>query len=325
MSAMPTVFFPSFMAAVVLSACGGGGGSDDETPPLPVASYGIGGEVEGLGSGKSLLLQNNGGNDLTLSSNGAFEFPAKVEAGKPYNVTVAKQPQFQTCTVAKGSGIANAAISDIRVQCADDPANSDTSAACFSSDKPFVTGSLWAYITPTGKNGSEAMGESTFEGRKAYQVREFFINGNSDSTPFRYTYTNNIDGVNYLYGNWGGSGSRHVLFNYKETFTPPLAVPLSLPLNQPHTASYTAVNTNNIQNTTTQVVRTSVYLGRETIQTAFGTFETCKMQYTTQRDGGQPAVDTQWIIASGRLTGLVAQTNEKGTTSQPTNIEVNWN
>lgn len=326
MRSTSTVFLPSLMTALVLTACGGGGSDDDDdTPPLPTPTYGIGGEVTGMASGKSLVLQNNGIHDLTLSSNGAFEFSAKVEAGKPYDVTVATQPQSQTCMVTNGSGSASATVANIQVQCTDEPISTDTSAACFSSDKPYVTGSVWTYTTPGAapspdKTRYEAMGEATFEGKRTYRVRQTF-----NSTPFRNTYTNNADGMNYVHGHSGGSGDVYVRYIYEETYTPALAVPLAIPLNRPHTASYSNDNKNNIQNTTTQVVQTTAYLGRETIQTAFGTFETCKMQYTIQRNGGQPEVNTDWVIATGKLTGLIAQSNAKGATTQPTNIEVNWN
>ncbi|MGF6212088.1 hypothetical protein [Comamonas sp. 4034] len=321
MRSTSTVFLPSLMTALVLTACGGGGSDDDDdTPPLPTPTYGIGGEVTGMASGKSLVLQNNGIHDLTLSSNGAFEFSAKVEAGKPYDVTVATQPQSQTCMVTNGSGTANAIVANIKVQCTDKPVVADTSAACFASDRPFIKGSSWTYVTPDKRASNEAAGEATFEGRKTYQIVK-----SNEGTPYRSTYTNNADGMSYVHGNSGNAGLPNALLRYTEVYTPALAVPLSLPLNQPHTASFTVVFTDPIRTITTQVVQTTAYLGRETIQTAFGTFETCKMQYTIQKDGGQPAVNTDWVIATGKLTGLIAQSNANGTTIQPTNIEVNWN
>ena len=86
-----------------------------------MASYAIGGEVSGLASGKSLVLQNNGGDDLTQAKNGAFEFATKLAAGVSYAVTIATQPNGQLCTVHAGSGTANALVSNIKVECADTP------------------------------------------------------------------------------------------------------------------------------------------------------------------------------------------------------------
>jgi hypothetical protein len=81
-------------------------------------SYTIGGTVSAL-SGSGLVLQNNGGNNLALSSNGSFTFTAAVAAGTTYNVTVLTQPAnpAQTCTVANGSGTANANVTNVSVTC----------------------------------------------------------------------------------------------------------------------------------------------------------------------------------------------------------------
>jgi len=79
-----------------LSACGGGGSSD--------VSYSIGGSLSGLGAGKSVVLQNNGGDDLTLSANGGFIFATALGGGNVYDVTVLTQPVDQTCTVSNGTG-----------------------------------------------------------------------------------------------------------------------------------------------------------------------------------------------------------------------------
>jgi len=69
-----------------------------------INTYTIGGTVTGLGSGKSVVLQNNGGNNLTVSTNGSFTFTTPVNYGGSYVVTVLTQPTGQTCTVSSGSG-----------------------------------------------------------------------------------------------------------------------------------------------------------------------------------------------------------------------------
>ena len=51
----------------------------------------IGGHVSDL-EGSGLVLQNNGGDDLPIASNGSFDFPTPLPAGAQYNVTVAAQP-----------------------------------------------------------------------------------------------------------------------------------------------------------------------------------------------------------------------------------------
>jgi len=91
--------------ASLLAACGG---SDAACAGLFGACGGsdatIGGTVSGLASGSSVTLQNNNGNDLTVSANQSFTFTTDVKAGAAYNVTVLTQPAGGTCTVTNGSG-----------------------------------------------------------------------------------------------------------------------------------------------------------------------------------------------------------------------------
>ncbi len=81
----------------------------------------IGGTVGGLVG--TVVLRNNGGNDLSLSANGSFSFSATVANGAPYNVTVLSQPATQTCAVANGSGTASANVTNVAVTCTNNPSN----------------------------------------------------------------------------------------------------------------------------------------------------------------------------------------------------------
>jgi hypothetical protein len=56
------------------------------------STFTIGGTVTGLGSGQSVVLQNNGGNSLTVSANGPFVFSTQIASGSTYGVTVATTP-----------------------------------------------------------------------------------------------------------------------------------------------------------------------------------------------------------------------------------------
>ena len=103
-------------ALAVLSGCGGGGnGAFLPVPPSVSTSYTIGGTLSGLSG--TVVVRNNAGNDLTLKADGAFAFTDAVIAGNPYAVTIAQQPQGQTCTVTAGQGTATANVSDVRVVC----------------------------------------------------------------------------------------------------------------------------------------------------------------------------------------------------------------
>lgn len=82
----------------------------------------VGGTLSGLNGG-SVVLQNNGGDDLTLSTDGPFQFSIPVDSGSAYSVSVLTQPTSpaaQTCTVdsttAAGT-IDSADVTDVAVSC----------------------------------------------------------------------------------------------------------------------------------------------------------------------------------------------------------------
>jgi 6-phosphogluconolactonase (cycloisomerase 2 family) len=111
------------IAALALAACGGGGGgggggsgSGSTTPPPAATTYTIGGSVTGLSG--TLVLQDNGGNNLTVTTAGNFTFSTQLASGAAYSVTVLTQPSGQTCTVANGSGTVSANVTNVAVSCA---------------------------------------------------------------------------------------------------------------------------------------------------------------------------------------------------------------
>lgn len=80
----------------------------------------VGGNLSGLITGTVQLL-NNGGDLLSLSSDGTFTFSTPLKVGSNYDVTVQTQPAGQTCTVANGIGvIGESDISNVVVTCSVD-------------------------------------------------------------------------------------------------------------------------------------------------------------------------------------------------------------
>jgi len=80
-------------------------------------AYKVGGKVVGTLPGSSIILQDNAGDDLTISSDGSFVFPAKVSSGAQYVVTVKSSPGL-SCAVSQGNGVmASADISAVDVEC----------------------------------------------------------------------------------------------------------------------------------------------------------------------------------------------------------------
>lgn len=85
-----------------------------------VRNYTVGGRVSGLVEGAEVVLQNNGGGDLTVNADGEFVFAAALLDGASYAVTVLSEPGSpkQACTVAYGVGRIEAAdVTDIEVDC----------------------------------------------------------------------------------------------------------------------------------------------------------------------------------------------------------------
>ena len=81
-----------------------------------VTTYSIGGTVSGLSG--TVVLQDNGGNDLSVSASGPFTFSTGLTTGSAYNVTVKTNPAGQTCSVANGSGtVGSADITNVAVTC----------------------------------------------------------------------------------------------------------------------------------------------------------------------------------------------------------------
>jgi hypothetical protein len=81
------------------------------------ATYSVGGTLSGLTG--TVVLQNNGTNDLTLTANGSFTFTSKLASSTAYNVSVKTQPAGQICFLnASNVGtILSANVSNISVTC----------------------------------------------------------------------------------------------------------------------------------------------------------------------------------------------------------------
>ena len=98
----------NFLLILALSACSDGGHS----------TVLVAGTVTGLSSGTSAVLQNNGGDDTTVTTDGPFAFSIPVASGAPYSVTVLTQPFGETCVVSNGGGIAHGTDTiDVSVLC----------------------------------------------------------------------------------------------------------------------------------------------------------------------------------------------------------------
>ena len=113
----------SILLCIALSACHNedtNPGSQPAAAPVTPATYSVSATVSGL-DGTGLVLQNNGGGDITVTANGTVTFASQM-TGTVFDVTIQTQPggPAQTCTVANGAGtIAQANVTSVTVTCAD--------------------------------------------------------------------------------------------------------------------------------------------------------------------------------------------------------------
>jgi len=157
---------PASQTCSVSSGSGTVEGADvtDVNVTCSANAYTVGGNVSGLSG--TLVLQNNGADDQTLSSDGSFTFPTPVAQGSPYSVTILSDPMLQTCVVVNGSGtMGEAQVTNVSVLCAPNayvtPALSATSIDLFSLDPS--TGLLNSSpATAYSAGGLENFGQMTF-------------------------------------------------------------------------------------------------------------------------------------------------------------------
>lgn len=84
----------------------------------------VGATVTGLDA-DGLVLQNNGGNEVSVVKDGAVMFPGHTLSGQPFSITVKTQPRIagspwpaQLCTVANGNGTVGDGPVDVSITCA---------------------------------------------------------------------------------------------------------------------------------------------------------------------------------------------------------------
>jgi hypothetical protein len=83
------------------------------------------------------VLQNNGGDDLAVTTSGTFSFATPLASAAAYSVSVKTQPTtpVQTCTVANASGtVGAAAVTNVLVTC-----STTTTVACGHENGTVVT------------------------------------------------------------------------------------------------------------------------------------------------------------------------------------------
>ncbi len=154
------------LGVTTTETCGDYGGSFDcSTTPVQVRSkvpgtFSVSGTVSGLTG--TLILQNNGGDDLKLTENGSFTFATELEDLAVYDIEFLTQPDGQSCkTMTINSGRINGAdVTDISVICS--RSFTDVAAIAGGIDHSIALktdGTVWAW----GSNRVGQLGAETTE------------------------------------------------------------------------------------------------------------------------------------------------------------------
>ena len=166
----------------------------------PGYSYTVGGTVSGL-AGSGLVLQNNGGDDRSLSANGAFSFPTPLSDTSAYTITVKTQPTTpsQICTVNNGTGTINGEpAGDVVVNCMTGSASiafSSSGAAEFAyvakTNGTISDGTISAYTISTTNGTLSPLGTPVAAGKFPASITVAggfaYVANMSDNTISAYT------------------------------------------------------------------------------------------------------------------------------------------
>jgi len=144
------------LCMMIIAACNGGIVPKLPVPPPP-QTFTVGGSVSGL-TGSGLVLQNNGGDNLTIATSGNFTFATALASGAAFNVTVKTQPlsPTQTCVVTNPTGtLGSANITNVVVTCT-------TNTYSIGGSVTGLTGAGLVLQDNAGNDLAVAAGSSTF-------------------------------------------------------------------------------------------------------------------------------------------------------------------
>ncbi|MDX1960651.1 MAG: DUF1566 domain-containing protein [Leptospiraceae bacterium] len=128
----------------------------------------IGGFVAGLSG--TVVLQNNGGDNKTVTANGSFTFDTSISQGGSYIVTVLTNPVNQFCSITNGTGIANGSVTDIIVDCNNNPGTTVQSFTDLGNQtiRDNNTGLVWMKCTMSNVSGVPRGGSSCTTGTAGF-------------------------------------------------------------------------------------------------------------------------------------------------------------
>ena len=114
------------------------------TVTCTTASFLVGGMIIGL-TGSGLVLQDNGGDNLSVAAIGSFHFATPLASGATYAVTVLTQPSnpAETCGVGAGSGtVGRGNVASVEVICTPNSAGTGFWIPYLATPVPSTSGGL---------------------------------------------------------------------------------------------------------------------------------------------------------------------------------------
>lgn len=107
------------LSVLALVGCSENSDPENPNPEKIEASYSVGGIVSGL-NGDSIIIQNNGADDTTITENGEYTLLAAYSDQSSYEISISKQPEDpnQNCSISGNSGtIDNADVVTVDIDC----------------------------------------------------------------------------------------------------------------------------------------------------------------------------------------------------------------
>ncbi len=172
---------------------------------LAAATFTVGGSISGLAG--TVVLQNNGGDDLSVASNGGFTFATAVAGGNAYAVTVKTAPSGQSCAVRSGSGtVGSANVGSVEVTCATAAAllpQGDWKQERCTPIGPGQWGrSLWRITKQSETRATVGQGVATYTDANCTAAGPIIGGQGSDGGTFNFDRTGATSTLSAFWGSW---------------------------------------------------------------------------------------------------------------------------
>jgi hypothetical protein len=184
--------------------------------------------------------------------------------------------------VAKTGAVSEEAVAAPAQVTQVEAAASGGSAACLDAPTLRTIGNTWT-ITTDGQRDVNTVAElADYRGQSAYRTHT----DNSVGT-VADAYGNVVDGLVHWYGSVMTQPAVNESYNQ-----PSFSVPVDLPQDQTHSVSFDSITVQpGAEPFVMKLTNTVTYRGRERIETEFGAFDTCKIEFSTE---GAMVPKTTW-------------------------------